>query len=107
MPQGTESCRIAWTLSERPRWRLVTLCGLYFTQGLPYGFMFITLAAVLAESGRTPGDIGSLLAAATLPWAFKWIAGPGVGSKVVRLETARRPSPVTARLAPARLHHAQ
>ena len=76
MPQGTESCRIAWTLSERPRWRLVTLCGLYFTQGLPYGFMFITLAAVLAESGRTPGDIGSLLAAATLPWAFKWIAGP-------------------------------
>jgi len=75
MPQGSDSPR-GWTLATRPGWRLIALCGLYFTQGLPYGFMFITLAAVLADAGRTPGEIGSLLAAATLPWAFKWIAGP-------------------------------
>ena len=75
MPQGSDSPR-GWTLATRPGWRLIALCGLYFTQGLPYGFMFITLAAVLADAGRTPGEIGSLRGAATLPWAFKWIAGP-------------------------------
>jgi PAT family beta-lactamase induction signal transducer AmpG len=76
MPRLPEPAGRAWTLRERPGWRLVALCGLYFTQGLPYGFMFITLAAVLAGEGRTAADIGGLLATATLPWAFKWIYGP-------------------------------
>jgi len=76
MPPHPEPASGGWTLRDRPGWRLVALCALYFTQGLPYGFMFITLAAVLAGEGRTPADIGALLATATLPWAFKWIYGP-------------------------------
>jgi len=76
MPPQAEPTGKAWNLTDRPGFRLLTLCGLYFAQGLPYGFMFITLAAVLADVGRTPGEIGSLLATVTLPWAFKWTAGP-------------------------------
>ncbi|MCP4759809.1 MAG: MFS transporter [Planctomycetes bacterium] len=76
MPRPAEPTGKPWTLTDRPGYRLLTLCGLYFAQGLPYGFMFITLAAVLADNGRTPGEIGALLATVTLPWAFKWIAGP-------------------------------
>ncbi|MBT7351013.1 MAG: MFS transporter, partial [Phycisphaerae bacterium] len=76
MPQQSSAARRPWSLRDRPGWRLVALCGLYFAQGLPYGFMFITLASVLAGEGRTPADIGGLLAIATLPWAFKWVYGP-------------------------------
>ncbi len=76
MPWQAEPVRRGWTMAKRPGWRLIALCGLYFTQGLPYGFMFITLAAVRAGDGRSPDAIAGLLAIATLPWAFKWIFGP-------------------------------
>ena len=68
--------RAPLALHDRPLLRLITLCALYLTQGLPYGFMFLTLSGVLAREGMSPGDIGDLLKYATLPWAFKWIAGP-------------------------------
>ena len=58
-------------LSERPLLRLLTLCILYVAQGIPYGFVTITLAAYLAESNATTGQIGGLLAMGTLPWTFK------------------------------------
>ncbi len=80
-----------WTLADRPGWRLLALCGLYLAQGLPYGFMFITLSAVLADAGRTPGEIGSLLAMATLPWAFKWVAGPVIDRFGIAAMGRRRP----------------
>ncbi len=67
-------------LHDRPVLRLVTLCALYLSQGLPYGFMFLTLSGVLASEGMSPGEIGDLLKYATLPWALKWIAGPIIDS---------------------------
>jgi len=76
MPRRADRPERRWTLTERPGWRLVALCGLYFTQGLPFGFMFITIAAVLADAGHSEGDIGGLLALAMLPWGFKWVLGP-------------------------------
>ncbi len=80
-----------WSLTDRPGWRLVALCGLYLAQGLPYGFMFITLSAVLADAGRSPGEIGSLLAMATLPWALKWTAGPLIDRFGIAAMGRRRP----------------
>ena len=79
------------TLHDRPLLRLITLCSLYLTQGLPYGFMFITLSAVLAKEGQSPGDIGDLLKYATLPWAFKWLAGPVIDRFGVPSMGRRRP----------------
>ncbi|MDG1898966.1 MAG: MFS transporter, partial [Phycisphaerales bacterium] len=49
---------------------------LYVAQGIPYGFVTVTLAAYLAERGFDAGAIGALAAAATLPWTFKWVWGP-------------------------------
>ena len=63
-------------LSTRPRLRLTTLCALYTAQGIPWGFITITLAAFLADQGLETAQVGDLLAFSTLPWAFKWIWGP-------------------------------
>jgi PAT family beta-lactamase induction signal transducer AmpG len=64
------------TIAGSPTIRAITLCGLYFAQGLPYGFASIAVAAALTEHGATAGDIAALLAAIVLPWTFKWAWGP-------------------------------
>jgi PAT family beta-lactamase induction signal transducer AmpG len=66
------------TLAEAPRLRLGVLCALYLAQGVPWGFVAITLAAVLAERGLGTERVGAMMALATLPWAFKWAWGPVV-----------------------------
>ena len=63
-------------LTDRPLLRLFTLCILYVAQGIPYGFVSVTLAAYLAEQGMSVGEIGTLVAMGTLPWTFKWARGP-------------------------------
>ncbi len=64
------------SLNESSGLRLVTLCVLYCAQGIPFGFLTITLAAYLAERGVSAADVGHLLAMCSLPWAFKWVWGP-------------------------------
>jgi MFS transporter, PAT family, beta-lactamase induction signal transducer AmpG len=64
------------SLEESPGLRLITLCALYIAQGIPFGFLTITLAAYLAERNVSAGDIGHLAAMCSLPWALKWIWGP-------------------------------
>ncbi len=64
------------SLQESSGLRLITLCALYIAQGVPFGFLTITLAAYLAERGVSSGDIGHLAAMCSLPWALKWIWGP-------------------------------
>ncbi|MBM44250.1 MAG: hypothetical protein CMJ36_04470 [Phycisphaerae bacterium] len=78
-------------LSERPLLRLLTLCILYVAQGIPYGFVTITLAAYLAESNATTGQIGGLLAMGTLPWTFKWVWGPMIDRYGLPAMGRRRP----------------
>jgi MFS transporter, PAT family, beta-lactamase induction signal transducer AmpG len=65
-------------LAENRRLRLAVLCGLYVAQGIPWGFVTITLAAHLAASGADAGAIGNVTALVTLPWAFKWLFAPFV-----------------------------
>ncbi len=64
------------TLSTSPRLRITTLCVLYMAQGIPWGFVAITLPPYLGERGLSAAAIGNILFWSTLPWSFKWIAGP-------------------------------
>ena len=98
MPRQVDRPERRWTLTERPGWRLVALCGLYFTQGLPFGFMFITIASVLADAGHSEGDIGGLLALAMLPWGFKWVLGPVIDRFGLASMGRRRPWILLAQL---------
>ena len=65
-------------LSEHRVVRIVVLCTLYVAQGIPFGFLTVTLAASLAAEGLDATSIGGVFAVGTLPWAFKWIWGPFV-----------------------------
>ena len=57
---------------------MLTLCGLYFAQGIPWGFVTVTLLAWLAkpEHGLTTEQLGPVIAVAALPWSFKFLWGP-------------------------------
>jgi PAT family beta-lactamase induction signal transducer AmpG len=78
-------------LSERRGLRFLTLCSLYFAQGVPWGFVSIALIAVLNERGATQQQTGSLLALALLPWTFKIVWGPIIDSYRLRSLGQRRP----------------
>jgi len=63
-------------LSDNPRLRLFTLCALYVAQGIPFGFVTVTLKAYLTAKDLDERAVGDILAMGTLPWAFKWVWGP-------------------------------
>jgi MFS transporter, PAT family, beta-lactamase induction signal transducer AmpG len=56
--------------------RLVLFGGLYFAQGVPWGFVTVTMVLRLSRLGLGPAAVGSLVALAQLPWTFKPLAGP-------------------------------
>jgi PAT family beta-lactamase induction signal transducer AmpG len=78
-------------IAERRVLRLVVLCALYVAQGLPFGFVTVTLAAYLAGAGATTDEVGSLIAWTTVPWAFKWVWGPVVDRFARSTMGRRRP----------------
>ncbi len=74
------------------RWlRFLTLCLLYFAQGVPWGFVSIALISALNERGVTQQQTGALVALALLPWTFKIIWGPIIDSFRLRSLGQRRP----------------
>lgn len=79
------------TLSENRYLRIGTLCALYIAQGVPFGFAVVTLKAILAGRGLSTGEIGDILALATLPWAFKWAFGPFIDRFGIPEMGRRRP----------------
>ncbi len=80
-------------LSENKTLRMLTLCGLYLAQGVPWGFVTVTFAAWLAEpeQGITAEQLGPILAVATLPWSFKFLWGPVMDRFTIRSLGRRRP----------------
>lgn len=64
------------SLAERRLLRLFTLCILYVAQGIPWGFMAITLPAYLKGQGASHAEVGAAFAMTTLPYALKWVWGP-------------------------------
>lgn len=63
-------------LAERRGVRLALLCALYVAQGIPFGFVTITLAGYFAGEEVSTDRLGDFLALTSLPWAFKWALGP-------------------------------
>ncbi|MGI9174028.1 MAG: MFS transporter [Rhodothermales bacterium] len=78
-------------LSDRPRLRLLTLCALYLVQGIPTGFVTITLAAFLAERGASAAQIATFVAVGWLPWGVKLFFGPLVDRFAHSAMGRRRP----------------
>ena len=86
------------SLSDQPRIRLLTLCALYVAQGIPYGFITITLAAFMADQGLGTEDVGNIIFWTTLPWAFKWVWGPVIDMLGVPSMGRRRPWIILAQI---------
>jgi PAT family beta-lactamase induction signal transducer AmpG len=87
------------SLAERRWLRLFTLCVLYVAQGIPWGFMAITLPAYLAERGLDVATIGTAIAATYVPYSFKWVWGPLMDAFTIRRFGRRRPWILFAQLA--------
>lgn len=67
------------------------LTSLYFSQGIPTGFITITLAALWAGMGYSASAIASLLVISYLPWAFKILFAPFVDKYTNSTMGRRRP----------------
>ena len=91
---GIRTASIEWrkggALTENKTRRVVTLCLMYFAQGLPWGFASITFAAYLVDNGTPVEDIAILFATVALPWTFKWIWGPVVDAVFIEKYGPRR-----------------
>jgi PAT family beta-lactamase induction signal transducer AmpG len=79
------------TLSTHPRLRFFALCALYFAQGLPYGFVSVSLVAWLAEQGLSTAETGRLLFWAGVPWSLKFLWGPVIDRYTIASMGRRRP----------------
>ena len=63
-------------LSENTFLRYFNFIALYVAQGIPEGMAFFGIPAWMAMNGKTPGEIGSFVAAVGLPWSFKIVVAP-------------------------------
>jgi len=71
-----ESTSDGETLVDSYRARVLTLSALYVAQGVPWGFITVTMVTFLAAEGADAGDLAYLLTLGTLPWSFKFLWGP-------------------------------
>lgn len=80
------------TLSESRSCRLSTFCALYVAQGIPWGFMLISLPAYMASEFKlSDTEIGNLKAIILIPWSFKLIWAPIMDNFTIRSMGKRRP----------------
>lgn len=86
------------SLAGRPWLRVLALSSLYFAQGVPWGFMAITLPAYLADRGLDTTVVATTMAMTTLPYTFKWIWGPVIDSFTIPALGRRRPWILLAQL---------
>jgi PAT family beta-lactamase induction signal transducer AmpG len=56
--------------------RLAAFFALYAGEGLPQGFLVTAVALEFKRMGMEAEAIGTFLAGVTMPWAWKWLAGP-------------------------------
>jgi PAT family beta-lactamase induction signal transducer AmpG len=64
------------TLSDNRSLRLMTLCVLYVSQGMPDGFVRTGLKTYLIAHGATLAEVSHVIALVSWPWAVKWVWGP-------------------------------
>ncbi len=78
-------------LADNRGHRIATFCALYVAQGVPWGFMLITLPTFLAFNyDVSDTEIGRLKAVILLPWSFKLIWAPLMDSVTIRSMGRRR-----------------
>ncbi len=63
-------------LSEHRFLRYFAFAALYIAQGIPEGLTYFALPAWMAMQGKTPAEIGGILAIYTLPWSLKILVAP-------------------------------
>lgn len=85
-------------LADNRYLRFFSFTIFYIAQGLPFGLVSYALPAFLAERGATPGEIGSFIAIASLPWSFKLLAGPLMDRFSYLAMGRRRPWVILAQL---------
>ena len=78
-------------LSSSAFLRVVTLCSLYVSQGLPQGFIHYALKNHLADQGFTTAKIGCVIGMISVPWAVKFLWGPIVDRFGIASMGKRRP----------------
>ena len=71
-----ESTSDGETLVDSYRARVITLSALYVAQGIPWGFITVTMVTFLAAEGANATDLAFLLTLGTAPWSFKFVWGP-------------------------------
>jgi len=82
---GRAADRIANTGGrQRPAGDRLLFTVLYFAEGVPIGFLWWALPAVLREQGIAIDRITALTAAITVPWTLKFLAGPLMDRSVAR-----------------------
>jgi len=86
-------------LSNNRTHRIITFCALYFAQGIPWGFMAVTLPAFLVtEYGVGESEIGYLKGVILWPWSLKLIWAPIMDTFTFRPMGRRRPWILAAEL---------
>jgi len=74
------------------RWlRILTLCSLYISQGLPQGFVYIALKNHLYGQGFSLAAVGGILSMISIPWTFKFLWGPIIDRFGIPAMGKRRP----------------
>ena len=86
-----ESTSDGETLVDSYRARVITLSALYVAQGVPWGFITVTMVTFLAAEGADAGDLAYLLTLGTLPWSFKFLWGPVIDRFQIPELGRRRP----------------
>lgn len=77
-------------MADGARSRFLLLGGLYFAQGVPWGFVTVALALRFAGLGMGPVAMGEILAVAQIPWTAKPLLAPLV-DRAVAWGVGRRP----------------
>jgi MFS transporter, PAT family, beta-lactamase induction signal transducer AmpG len=63
-------------VGQTTRSRLALFAGLYFAQGVPWGFFTVAIMLRMASMGLGPAAIGEIASTAWLPWTLKPLLGP-------------------------------
>ena len=63
-------------LAEHTLLRYFAFIALYFSQGVPWGMLLLSIPAWLAMNDKTPGEIAGFAVAVSLPPSFKFIVAP-------------------------------
>ena len=79
------------TFADSSKWRLALGALLYLAQGFPQGIFFAAIPTWLVANGQSTAVVASAVAAASLPWSLKFLAGLFMDRYTWRPMGRRRP----------------